>query len=46
MQDNVKALVGPRSDEIAREQIEACFSADYHLRHVDQIFERVFGRSR
>jgi adenylosuccinate lyase len=23
--------------------VEACFSPDYHLRHVDQIFERVFG---
>ena len=23
--------------------IEACFSPGYHLRHVDQIFERVFG---
>ncbi len=26
-------------------QIEACFSSDYHLRHVDEIFQRVFGRS-
>jgi adenylosuccinate lyase len=25
--------------------IEACFTPDYHLKHVDQIFERVFGRS-
>ncbi len=25
--------------------IEACFTTGYHLRHVDQIFERVFGRS-
>jgi adenylosuccinate lyase len=25
--------------------IEACFSPEYHLRHVDRIFERVFGRS-
>jgi adenylosuccinate lyase len=25
--------------------IEACFSPGYHLRHVDQIFERVFGRA-
>ena len=26
-------------------EIEACFSPDYHLRHVDEIFRRVFGRS-
>jgi len=26
------------------QEIEACFSVDYHLRHVDDIFERVFGR--
>ncbi len=25
--------------------IEACFTTGYHLRHVDQIFQRVFGRS-
>jgi adenylosuccinate lyase len=25
--------------------IEACFTTGYHLRHTDQIFERVFGRS-
>ncbi len=25
--------------------IEACFTTGYHLRHVDQIFERVFGRA-
>lgn len=24
--------------------IEACFTSGYHLRHVEQIFERVFGR--
>jgi adenylosuccinate lyase len=24
--------------------IEACFTPGYHLRHVDQIFERVFGK--
>ncbi|MEW5743365.1 MAG: adenylosuccinate lyase [Myxococcota bacterium] len=24
--------------------IEACFTPDYHLKHVDQIFRRVFGR--
>jgi adenylosuccinate lyase len=26
------------------EEIAACFSVDYHLRHADDIFERVFGR--
>ena len=31
--------------KMTREQIEACFSPGYHLRHVDQIFQRVFGRS-
>ncbi|MCC6333397.1 MAG: adenylosuccinate lyase [Myxococcales bacterium] len=25
--------------------IEACFTPDYHLKHVGQIFQRVFGRS-
>jgi adenylosuccinate lyase len=25
--------------------IDACFTPDYHLRHVDDIFRRVFGRS-
>jgi adenylosuccinate lyase len=25
--------------------IEACFTTGYHLRHTDQIFQRVFGRS-
>ncbi|MFO0596517.1 MAG: adenylosuccinate lyase [Myxococcaceae bacterium] len=25
-------------------EIEACFTTGYHLRHVDRIFERVFGR--
>jgi adenylosuccinate lyase len=23
--------------------VEACFSPDYHLKHVDEIFRRVFG---
>ncbi len=27
------------------EDVEACFSPEYHLRHVDRIFQRVFGRS-
>ncbi|ATB27718.1 adenylosuccinate lyase [Melittangium boletus] len=26
-------------------EIEECFSADYHLKHVEEIFQRVFGRS-
>lgn len=26
-------------------EIEACFSTDYHFRHVDEIFRRVFGRA-
>ena len=26
------------------EEIDACFGAEYHLKHVDDIFERVFGR--
>ncbi len=30
---------------LSREDVEACFSPDYHLRHVDEIFQRVFGRS-
>ena len=25
-------------------EVDACFSADYHLKHVDTIFERVFGK--
>ncbi|MFL5357807.1 adenylosuccinate lyase [Archangium sp.] len=27
-------------------EIEDCFSAGYHLKHVDDIFQRVFGRSQ
>ena len=30
---------------LSAKDVEACFSLDYHLRHVDRIFERVFGRS-
>lgn len=30
---------------MSRQDIEACFSPDYHLKHVDDIFQRVFGRS-
>ena len=30
---------------MSRADIEACFSSDYHLKHVDDIFQRVFGRS-
>jgi len=29
--------------QMSPEEIAACFSLDYHLRHVDEIFERVFG---
>jgi adenylosuccinate lyase len=29
---------------MAPRDVEACFSPDYHLRHVDEIFTRVFGR--
>jgi len=25
-------------------EVDACFAADYHLKHVDTIFERVFGK--
>ncbi len=31
--------------KMSKAEIEACFSPDYHLRHLDQIFERVFGRT-
>jgi adenylosuccinate lyase len=30
---------------LTRQEIEACFEPEYHLRHVDAIFHRVFGRS-
>ena len=26
-------------------EVEACFSTDYHLRHEDEVFRRVFGRA-
>jgi adenylosuccinate lyase len=29
--------------KMSREEIEACFSPDYHLQHIDTIFQRVFG---
>ncbi len=29
---------------ISAKEIASCFSLDYHLRHVDEIFERVFGK--
>jgi len=32
--------------QMSAEEISALFSADYHLRHVDHIFERVFGADR
>jgi adenylosuccinate lyase len=28
---------------LRKEEIEACFSVDYHLRNIDEIFTRVFG---
>src|SRR4051812_11821949 len=31
--------------KMSKDDVEACFSADYHLRAVDEIFRRVFGRS-
>ncbi|MGO8969553.1 MAG: adenylosuccinate lyase [Myxococcaceae bacterium] len=30
---------------LSRQDVEACFSPEYHLRHVDEIFQRVFGHS-
>jgi adenylosuccinate lyase len=30
---------------LSPEEIRACFSPDYHLRHVDAVFARVFGRT-
>jgi adenylosuccinate lyase len=30
---------------LSKEDVEACFSPEYHLRHVDTVFRRVFGRS-
>jgi adenylosuccinate lyase len=31
--------------KMSRDDVEACFSADYHLHAVDEIFQRVFGRT-
>jgi adenylosuccinate lyase len=31
--------------KLSREEVEACFSPDYHLRAVDEIFQRVFGQA-
>ena len=28
---------------LSDEEIDACFALDYHLKHVDTIFRRVFG---
>jgi adenylosuccinate lyase len=28
---------------LSRAELEACFDLDYHLKHVDTIFARVFG---
>ena len=33
------------TSSMSQGDIEACFSSDYHLKHVDDIFQRVFGRS-
>ena len=33
------------SDRIPAEELEELFDLDYHFKHVDTIFERVFGRS-
>ncbi len=41
-----KALEGDAElrTKMSVEEIGACFSIDHHLRHVDDIFERVFGK--
>jgi adenylosuccinate lyase len=31
--------------KLSNEQLDALFDLDYHLKHVDTIFDRVFGRS-
>ncbi|MBK7861806.1 MAG: adenylosuccinate lyase [Archangiaceae bacterium] len=31
--------------KMSKAEVEACFSPDYHLRAVDEIFKRVFGRA-
>ena len=31
--------------KLSKEQLEALFDLDYHFKHVDTIFERVFGRA-
>ena len=30
-------------DRMTKDEIEACFSLDHHLRHVDEVFRRVLG---
>jgi len=30
---------------LSEAEIDACFAVDYHLKHVDTIFERVFGKA-
>jgi adenylosuccinate lyase len=39
------ALLGDEElrGKMSEEDIEACFSLDHHLRHVDDVFKRVFG---
>ena len=34
------------SGALPDEKLRDCFDLDYHFRHIDTIFERVFGRSR
>ena len=29
---------------LSEAEIDACFAVEYHLKHVDTIFERVFGK--
>jgi len=31
---------------LTQKQIDECFDLDYHLRHVDTIFERVFDEEK
>jgi adenylosuccinate lyase len=39
------ALLGDEElrGKMSREDVEACFSLEHHLRHVDDVFRRVFG---
>jgi adenylosuccinate lyase len=33
------------SQRLSSDELDALFDLDYHLKHVDTIFDRVFGRS-